>query len=80
MLVVHVVSEVAEVGVFLLFLVADECLLRALELLLLLLRLLPLLLLAPASSLDDHLLPTLLVLNELFGELRRLFIPFAHLN
>ena len=77
-LIMHIAAEIFDVCIFLLLFMFGKCLLTILTFLLLNFSLLLLLLLASFSSLDDHLLPTLLVLYELLAQLRGLFIPFTH--
>ena len=74
----HIAAEIFDVCIFLLLFMFGKCLLTILTFLLLNFSLLLLLLLASFGSLDDHLLPALLVLYELLAQLRGLFIPFTH--
>ena len=77
-LIMHIAAEIFDVCIFLLLFMFGKCLLTILTFLLLNFSLLLLLLLASFGSLDDHLLPALLVLQELLAELWGLFIPFTH--
>jgi len=78
MLIMHVISKIAKVGIFFLSFVLSESLLSTFYLLFLCLRLFFLHLSASSTSLDDHLFATFFVLNELLAELGCLLIPFAH--
>ena len=77
-LIVHIAAEVFDICIFFLLLVLGKCLLTILALFLLDFDLFLFLLLSSFGSLNDHLLPALLVLQELLAKLRGLFIPFTH--
>ena len=77
-LIVHIAAEVFDICIFLLLFVFGKCLLTILTFFFFNFSLFLLLLLASFGSLDNHLLPALLVLQELLAQLRGLFIPFTH--